>query len=239
MADDFGFTDIGAYVPDVSNYQAPEWYNNINWADIAKTYGPTLASGGTALLGGYLNSRAARDVMGQQRDMYNQAAQYNRPASQVNPWATMRNYQDKDGNWHQETTLNEADQKRLDQARAIYADRMEQAGKMHLSSGPIDWNAMGQGAWANAAGAQPGGTTGKRPYADSPYSSVAGEYLNTQYNPYMRYGGVAQKDSGYQPGGVPKPNTFQSYGSSPMDSDMAMSIAMRQYNNLLQSGGVK
>jgi hypothetical protein len=94
------------------------------------------------------------------------------------PTASSTWTQDDKGNWNQKIALNPEQQDLYDQMNAIKSSRLKNAAGIKLPTGPIDYNSMGLGALAQAAGYGAGGTTGKRPWADNPYSSAGGEYLN-------------------------------------------------------------
>lgn len=155
------------------------------------------------------------------RQMWNDMLQAQR-ANQVNPHGSLTWTKDDKGNWTQTTAYNPQEQARLDMFNKIAADRMNRAGKVDLSvyDKPMDWNALGFGALASAAGVQPGGTTGSRPWYNtiSPYSNLGGRGMGPNTNPNQ--GGAGDFASGFGLG-----------GSSPQagqPNPMAMAMALRR-----------
>jgi hypothetical protein len=172
---------------------------------------------GTALAGSYMASRSADkqrqqagNMAAEDRDFtkegWEAALRANR-VNQYNPWGSSEWVQDEKGNWTQNQNLNPAEQSRLDDFRQIAANRMNAGKGINLShfSTPMDYESMGLGAIARAAGVQPGGTTGQRPWANSPYSSRAGDYLRHQSGPSQGYAQTMQQHYGpQQPGPGPQ-----------------------------------
>jgi hypothetical protein len=101
-----------------------------------------------------------------------------------NPFQNVSWTEGPDGKWTQESKFAPEQQGLFDKQNSIRAARMAAATGQDLSrySKGIDYNAMGLGHLAQAAGAGPG-TTGKRPWADSPWASAGGEYLNYMSGP--------------------------------------------------------
>jgi hypothetical protein len=87
--------------------------------------------------------------------------------------------QDDQGNWNQKVALNPEQQNLYDHMNWIKDKRLTNAGGIQFpGTAGIDYNSMGLGALAKSAGVYGAGDTGKRPFADNPYSSAGGEYLN-------------------------------------------------------------
>lgn len=127
-----------------------------------------LASG---LMGGANTKSNARA----QQQQYIDALRANRP-NQYNPFGGLEWSQDDKGNWTQKVSMNPEDQARLDAFRKIAMGRLEKAGMIDLPTAKMNYDAMGLGSLAAAAGIGQG-TTGKRPWADSPYASMGGNML--------------------------------------------------------------
>jgi len=108
------------------------------------------------------------------------------------------------GQMTQSTQLNAAQQGLLDSTNQNKQRRMDAASKIDFGNGGnIDWNSLGFGNMAKAVGLQPGGTTGKSPWADQPYSSAGGDYLN--YMSRQPEGMSAFTPTPYQPGVLTQP----------------------------------
>jgi hypothetical protein len=100
----------------------------MDWMSLLSAAIPAAAN----LWAGSQDKKAADNAVGMSRDMWNQAAQYNRP-NQSNAWQTSTWDQDpQSGQMTQTVKLNDKDQARLDAARDIYGARMATAGKMNI-----------------------------------------------------------------------------------------------------------
>jgi len=198
--------------------------------------GPAGGAIGSAVGGLFGQKQAAGQAQGMNWADYQKSLQAARP-DQVNPFGSIKWSQDpKTGNWTQTGALNDQDQARLDAFRGIAADRMKYAGGLssQFSSQPIDWNSLGFGALAKAAGVQGAGNTGQRPWASSPFTSVANEALNTRFDPMQAWGGSAQGGTGYQPGGVPGMNSFQQGATAGQAPSLMSALVQNQRRQIPQ-----
>lgn len=146
---------------------------------------------------------------GQDRDyaerMWRERLQAARP-NQRNARGDTREWtQDENGRWVQTDRYSAERQAQYDLYNQIAQARMAQAQGMKLPGGSIDWNALGYGHLANAVGAQPGGTTGQRPWANtqSPYSNLGGRGMGPNTNPNQDWRAFASGPAagGYMMGG--------------------------------------
>ena len=117
------------------------------------------------------------------------------------------------GQMTQSTQLNPAQQKLLDSSNQSKQRRMDSGANINFGSGNVDWNSLGFGNMAKAVGLQPGGTTGKSPWADSPYSSAGGDYLN--YMSQQPAGMSAFTPTPYQPGVLTQPRGSGVFTAAP------------------------
>lgn len=127
---------------------------------------------GAGLLGGFMQSKggdkqqqALQGMSQADRDfyerMYGRSLSDNR-ANQYSDFGSLTWNQDPTtGKWSQTTSLNPAEQGRLADYRQIAADRMRNAMGMsaNLPQGAMNWNAIGLGNIASAAGVQGGGNS--------------------------------------------------------------------------------
>jgi hypothetical protein len=114
--------------------------------------------GGATNIFGAKQGKDSNDQMRQEdkdwyAQQYAQALRANR-ANQNTPFGSTKWSVDKDGNWTQDTTLDEASQGRLNKFNGIADKRMDAAGGIDLSylSHAPDWGSLGLGAQAQAAG---------------------------------------------------------------------------------------
>ena len=185
---------------------------------------PGLGQLGSALggaIGGGLKTKGNAKAQQQQ---YIDALRANRP-DQSNPFGSLSWTEGPGGKWSQNVTMNPEDQKRLDMFRQIAASRLGQAGKIGLPTGAIDYDKMGLGSLAAAAGIGQG-STGKRPWADSPYASMGGNMLRnlqwsqpTQIPSWMNMMSSSPIGMGGGGGGPPPP------GPAPMAPQPNMRVA--------------
>jgi hypothetical protein len=127
---------------------------------LAKNLGG-LVQGGLETSAGNKNSQLAQQLFNQINQNYLTQQQYNRP-DQATPFGSSKWTVDpKTGQYTQTTSLNDKDQANLDASRQLSANKLNAANSMNLSnySKNIDWNSIGLGKLANAAGINPGGTT--------------------------------------------------------------------------------
>lgn len=120
--------------------------------------------------------------------------------------ATSNWTQDAQGNWTQKVAFGPEEQARRDLFNQIAQSRMQGAKGIDLSryAKPIDWDALGFGAMSAATGGS--GTTGKRPWANAPYTSMGGDYLrNLQYaaptSPLLPWASMISGSPTQPPGG--------------------------------------
>ena len=106
----------------------------MDWTDFLVS----AAEAGANYYAGQQDRKTGQQAAGMTRDMWNQAAQYNRP-NQSNPWETSTWDQDPTSEQMTQTVkLNDKDQARLDAARDIYASNLAAAGAMKMQ--PYDPN---------------------------------------------------------------------------------------------------
>lgn len=136
-----------------------------------------ILGGALGAFGGKKQSDLGKEQRAQDAARWAETLAYNRP-NQNNPFGSMAWTKDDKGNWTQNVTFNPAEQERLDMFRNLAKNRMNMAQGMDLSryGKPIDYNALGLGHIASAAGGQ--GTTGQRQWTNNPYAgSFGGNYL--------------------------------------------------------------
>jgi hypothetical protein len=173
----------------------------------AQTGNPYAAAAG-AIIGGIFGHRAGKKKKKAAEKAYQASLQAARP-DQTNEWGdTLKWTKDDKGNWQQTVTLSperKAQQEAYQRTAAGSMAMAEKWGQENNPSKQADWNKMGLGAFAENAGLIPKGTstTGKRPWADSPYSSMGGDSLR-----YLQYAGPGSE--------IPM---TQTWGSGPMAAE--------------------
>jgi hypothetical protein len=137
----------------------------MSWVAVAVGVGGSLLSGYMASQGGKKQQEAS-----QQNDAANRAWQehmYDRQlgdsrANQVSDYGSLTWEQDpKTGKWTQTNKMDDAEKGRLEDYRQIAADRMATAKGLsaNLPQGAINYDALGLGKIASAAGVQGGGNS--------------------------------------------------------------------------------
>lgn len=137
----------------------------MTWVAVAVGVGGTLLSGYMSSQSGKKQQQAAQQDSAAdrdfQREMYGRQLQDSR-ANQSTDWGDLTWEQDpKTGKWTQKNTMNAAEQGRLEDYRQIAADRMANAKGLsaNLPQGAINYDALGLGKIASAAGVQGGGNS--------------------------------------------------------------------------------
>ncbi len=164
-ASGFSFMD-----PSTWGSKLAEMGGNMDWSDLPWK---DIIKGGSDLFAGHRAEQNTEGDFNRQanynREMFQRALQAGRP-NQSNAWGDQRQWtQDEKGNWVQKDTFSSDKQERADIFNQIAKQRMKDAA---AGSHP-DYEKMGLGHLLGG----PGGTTGKRPWADSPTSSMGGDYL--------------------------------------------------------------
>jgi len=157
----------------------------------------TVIGVGGSLIGGLMSKKGADDQQADIKQMRDEDWERNKQNyatqlrdSRVNrssPFQTSKWTQDADGKWSQENAFTAPEQALYDQQNAIKQARNASAAGIKLPSRGIDWDSLGFGALAKGAGVGEG-TTGKRPWADQPYTSGGGNFLNFMSQAPSSYG---------------------------------------------------
>jgi hypothetical protein len=152
----------------------------MSWALVA------VAAG--SVIGGALSAKSGRDQAKNAAQMQANEQQYNRDlwadqlaASRINqqtPFGSVTWGTDENGNIVQRTALDPADQARLGD---LAAARMAAAKGTNIPTGNIDWDSLGMGKLARAAGVQPGGTTDELGYRRLHNLSDAQAYQHSDF----------------------------------------------------------
>ena len=164
-----------------------------------------VATAGAGLLGSFMNKKSGdsaaknSEAMAKadrefQERMYNQSLQDNR-SNQTTDWGKLTWAQDPTTKkWTQENKLAAPEAARLEDFRQIAADRMGAAKGGYKA----DWNSIGFGHLAKAAGIGQG-DTGEAPWMKQKYSSSANDFLRNGQAPGYHPGGANAIPPAYGP----------------------------------------
>lgn len=225
-------------IPSVTEYLAnpaswaPGSGTNMSWIDTIRELLPQgvrdlpwkdILSGASDIFAG---NRAERNTEADfnrsanfSREMWGEALRASRP-NQTNAWGATRKWErDANGNWVQKDSFSPSQQRRAD----IYDSIAEQRLAAAQAGIKPDYERMGFGHLLS------GGTTGQRPWANSPTSSMGGDQLRNLSAPSLN-AGATNNTWGPLPSGPPPvrpPAPVQPPAPSPMGPSAGGNMAMR------------